>query len=216
MPVASFNFGWVVGRGSNSDNATSPDEAINHGRHSENISVVDDTRENVHFDGVWYTQRRKTQICWWFGLNATKFSEYFIGGHRYDAIWRKNASISFKLLFHRWDGGDGCWSPLMLWAWLVHELCDKSCWNACTFVLFVNIASLIVQQCTCTSVSDQCDLDNSGIQMGSSKEAWIRASECTLRLHVFPCFKPNKAFADAYSWLRIHSTLRVSWILSHE
>ena len=110
MPVASFNFGWVVGRGSNSDNATSPDEAINHGRHSENISVVDDTRENVRFDGVWYTQRRKTQISWWFGLHATKFSEYFIGRHRYDAIWRKNASISFKLLFHRWDGGDGCWS----------------------------------------------------------------------------------------------------------
>ena len=23
----------------------------------------------------------------------------------------KNAPISFKLLFHRWDGGDGCWSP---------------------------------------------------------------------------------------------------------
>ena len=38
----------------------------------------------------------------------------------------KNASISFKLLFHRWDGGGGCWSPLMLLAWLVHELCDKS------------------------------------------------------------------------------------------
>ena len=48
-----------------------------------------------------------------------------------------NASISFKLLFHCWDGGDGCWGPLMLWAWLVHELCDKSCWNACTFVSFV-------------------------------------------------------------------------------
>ena len=58
IPVARFNFGWaVVGRGSNSDNATSPDEAINHGRHSENILVVDDTKENVHFDGVWYTCR---------------------------------------------------------------------------------------------------------------------------------------------------------------
>ena len=45
MTVASFNFGWVVGRG-----ATSPDKAINLGRHSENISVVDGTRENVHFD----------------------------------------------------------------------------------------------------------------------------------------------------------------------
>ena len=59
MHVASFNFGWVVGRGSNSDSVTSPDEAINLGRHSENISVVDGTRENVHFDGVWYTQDEK-------------------------------------------------------------------------------------------------------------------------------------------------------------
>ena len=117
---------------------------------------------NVHFDGVWYTQRRKMQICGWFGLNATKFSEYFIGGHRY-AIWRKNASISFKLLFHRWDGGDGCWSPLMLWAWLVHELSDKSCWNACTFVLFV---------------SDQCDLDNLGIQMGQ-----VKSVHSCIRMH---------------------------------
>ena len=39
------------------------------------------------------------------------------------------------------------------------------------FCIFVNIASLIVQQCTCTYVSDQCELDNLGIQMGSSKEA---------------------------------------------
>ena len=37
--------------------------------------------------------------------------------------------------------------------------------------VFVNIASLIVQQCTCTYVKDQCELDNLGIQMGSSKEA---------------------------------------------
>ena len=47
--------------------------------------------------------------------------------------------------------------------------------------------------------------------MGSSKEAWFRASECTLRLHVFPCFKPNKAFADAYSWLRIVCASRGFW-----
>ena len=39
------------------------------------------------------------------------------------------------------------------------------------FCIFVNIASLIVQQCTCTYVSDQCELDNLGIQIGSSKEA---------------------------------------------
>ena len=40
------------------------------------------------------------------------------------------------------------------------------------FCIFVNIASLIVQQCTCTDVmSDQCEIDNLGIQMGSSKEA---------------------------------------------
>ena len=60
------------------------------------------------------------------------------------------------------------------------------------FCIFVNIASLIVQQCrsTCTrtSASDQCNLDNLVIQMRSSKEAWIRASECTLRLHVFSMF----------------------------
>ena len=60
---SKFQLWMGGGEGSNSDNATSPDETINHGRHSENISVVDDTRENVHFDGVWYTQRRKTQIC---------------------------------------------------------------------------------------------------------------------------------------------------------
>ena len=43
--------------------------------------------------------KTKNAICWWFGLNAIKFSEQFIGGHRYDAICRKNASISisFKL-----------------------------------------------------------------------------------------------------------------------
>ena len=58
MPVTSLNFRWVVGRGSNSDNATSPDEAINHGRHSENISVVDETRGNVHFDGVVQTKTK--------------------------------------------------------------------------------------------------------------------------------------------------------------
>ena len=64
MPVPSFNFGWVVGRVSNSDNPTSPAEAIlNLGRHSENISVVDDTRENVHFDGVWYTQDEKRKFA---------------------------------------------------------------------------------------------------------------------------------------------------------
>ena len=81
---------------------------------------------------------------------------------------------------------------------MVHELVTSQVEMHCTFVLFVNIASLIVQQCTCTSVRDQCDLDNLGVQMGLSKEAWIRASECTLRLHVFPCFKPNKAFADEF------------------
>ena len=42
---SKFQLRMGGGRGSNSDNATSPDEAINHGRHSENISVVDDTRE---------------------------------------------------------------------------------------------------------------------------------------------------------------------------
>ena len=74
-----------------------------------------------------------------------------------------------------------------------------------------------MQQCTCTYVSDQCELDNLCIQMGSSKEACIRASECTLRQHVFPCFKPNKSFADAYSWLRIHHrTCCVECIPSHE
>ena len=65
MPVAGFNFGWVVGRGSNSDHATSPDEAINPGRHSENISVVNDKRENGHFDGVWHTKTKCNEI---FGI----------------------------------------------------------------------------------------------------------------------------------------------------
>ena len=37
------------------------------------------------------------------------------------------------------------------------------------FCLFVNIASLIVQQCTCTYASDQCELDNLGIQMGPNR-----------------------------------------------
>ena len=49
---SKFQLWMGGGEGSNSDNATSPDEAINHGRHSENNSVVDDTRENVHFVGV--------------------------------------------------------------------------------------------------------------------------------------------------------------------
>ena len=43
---------WMGGAGGNSENAKSHDWAINFGRHSENISVVDDTRENVHFDGA--------------------------------------------------------------------------------------------------------------------------------------------------------------------
>ena len=46
---SKFQLRMGGGRGSNSDNATSPDEAINHGRHSENISVVDDTREKRPF-----------------------------------------------------------------------------------------------------------------------------------------------------------------------
>ena len=105
----------------------------------------------------------------------TKCNEIFGIFYRRAPLWcnlkEKCFNFIFKLLFHRWDGGDGCWSPFMLWAWLVHELCDKSCWNACTIVLFVNIASLIVQQCTCTYVGDQCELDNLVIQMGSRKEA---------------------------------------------
>ena len=42
---SKFQLWMGGGEGSNSDNATSPDEAINLGRHSENISVVDDTME---------------------------------------------------------------------------------------------------------------------------------------------------------------------------
>ena len=46
---SQFQLWMGGGEGSNSDNATSPDEAINHGRHSENISVVDDRREKRPF-----------------------------------------------------------------------------------------------------------------------------------------------------------------------
>ena len=46
---SKFQLWMGGGEGSNSDNATSPDETINHGRHSENISVVDDTREKRPF-----------------------------------------------------------------------------------------------------------------------------------------------------------------------
>ena len=64
-------------------------------------------------------------------------------------------------------GAPSCFEP----GWCMNFVTSHVGMHDCTFVLFVNIASLIVQQCTCTSVSDQCELDNLGIQMGSNKEA---------------------------------------------
>ena len=104
----------------------------------------------------------------------TKCNEIFGIFYRRAPLWcnLKKKCSNFILTF----------VPPLGWGWWVleppHALSQagawtlwKSCWNACAFVLFVNIASLIAQQCTCTYVGDQCELDNFVIQMRSSKEA---------------------------------------------
>ena len=64
-------------------------------------------------------------------------------------------------------GAPSCFEP----GWCMSFVTSHVEMHMC-FCIFVNIASLVVQQCTRTSASDQCELDNFGIQMGSNKDAY--------------------------------------------
>ena len=139
MHVASLNFGCVVGWRQQRKCKTSW-LAINLGHHSENISVVDGTIENVLFDDVFCTKTKnaKLPMIW------TKRNENFGIFYRRAPLWcnlKENVLIIFKLLLVG-AGAPSCFEP----DWCMNFVTSHVEMHM-YICIFVNIVSLI-----CTAV----------------------------------------------------------------